>query len=37
MARLADRFGWQRDTLLALEHRERRRWLRELDRHDAGC
>ncbi|MEY2516203.1 MAG: hypothetical protein QOJ89_3561 [bacterium] len=32
MARLADRFGWGRDTLLELEHRERRRWLAELDR-----
>jgi hypothetical protein len=31
MARLADRFGWGRDTLLELEHRERRRWLAELD------
>jgi hypothetical protein len=32
MARLADRFGWQRDVLLELDHRERRRWLAELDR-----
>jgi uncharacterized protein DUF6760 len=31
MARLADRFGWERDVLLELDHRERRRWLAELD------
>jgi hypothetical protein len=31
MARLAARFGWARETLLGLEHRERRRWLAELD------
>jgi hypothetical protein len=36
MARLADRFGWARETLLALEHRERRRWLAELGRLDGA-
>lgn len=30
MARLAHRLGWARDTLLDLEHRERRRWIEEL-------
>jgi hypothetical protein len=34
MAKLAARFGWSRDTVLELEHRERRRWLAELDRLD---
>jgi len=32
MARLAHRFSWSRDTVLELEHGERRRWLAELDR-----
>ncbi len=36
MARLADRFSWSHDTVLALEHRERRRWLSELDRLEVG-
>jgi hypothetical protein len=30
MATLALRLGWGRDTLLDLEHRERRRWLEEI-------
>lgn len=36
MAKLAARFGWPRDTLLDIEHRERRRWLAELDRLDGA-
>jgi hypothetical protein len=31
MARLALRFGWPRDTVLDLEHRERRRWIDEIE------
>lgn len=34
MATLAGRFGWSRDTLLGLEHRERRTWLAEVSRQD---
>jgi hypothetical protein len=30
MATLALRLGWARDTVLDLEHRERRRWLAEI-------
>jgi hypothetical protein len=35
MATLALRLGWARDTLLDLEHRERRRWLGEVAGLDA--
>jgi hypothetical protein len=31
MATLALRLGWARDTVLDLEHRERRRWLEEIN------
>jgi hypothetical protein len=31
MASLALRLGWARDSLLDLEHRERRRWIEEID------
>ena len=31
MATLAVRFGWARETLLDLEHRERRRWIAEIE------
>ena len=31
MATLALRLGWARDTVLDLEHRERRRWIEEID------
>lgn len=32
MARIALHFGWPRTDLLALPHRERRRWLQEIER-----
>jgi hypothetical protein len=32
MAVIALHFHWQHDELLGLTHRERRRWLREIDR-----
>jgi hypothetical protein len=31
MATLALRFGWARETVLDLEHRERRRWIAEIE------
>jgi hypothetical protein len=36
MARLAHAFGWARDTVLDLEHRERRCWIQEVERVDGG-
>jgi hypothetical protein len=35
-ARLAHHFHWQLDTILDLEHRDRRRFLQEADRLAAG-
>jgi hypothetical protein len=36
MATLASRFGWARETVLDLEHRERRRWIMEIEGAEAA-
>lgn len=36
MARLALAFGWARDAVLDLEHRERRRWIDEIETAEGG-
>jgi hypothetical protein len=36
MAMLASRFGWARETVLDIEHRERRRWIEEIQGAEAA-